>query len=66
MGLPVDFDGTKPEKPAKGDSGQSMGAGKKPRSEQIAAWGGLASAESETNSSERPVSLPIPRDYDKP
>ncbi len=65
--LPVDFEGTDPEKPQKGESGQSYGAGAKPSGEQIAAWGGLATSEKETNDGgEKAVTMPIPRDYDKP
>ncbi len=65
--LPTDFAGTEPEKVQKGESGQSFGSGAKPSGEQIAAWGGIAASEKETDDSgEKNVSMPIPRDYDKP
>lgn len=66
MGLPIDYSGEKCDQLRASSDTQKFGPAKRTTSEQIAAWGGLVGSESETNSTEREVAMPLPRDYDKP
>lgn len=58
MGLPgLNYEGGKAMPLKKEDSGQSVKAGTKPSSEQIAAWGGFKEAEVVVAEKEVPVRL---------